>query len=59
MKNIGIRDILLVLVLIMLVVNTWVNLKPKKVEADTFRIDDCITSQPEDKPASYLHVVTH
>ncbi|MFH0855799.1 MAG: hypothetical protein V1869_04760 [Candidatus Omnitrophota bacterium] len=58
-RELEIRDILLFLIAIMLVINTFINLQPKMVEAETFRLDDCITSKPDDKPAAYLHVVTH
>ncbi|MDO8730734.1 MAG: hypothetical protein Q7J69_06105 [Candidatus Omnitrophota bacterium] len=27
--------------------------------AETFQIDHCVTQKPNEKPASYLHVVTH
>ena len=27
--------------------------------AETFALDSCITQMPSQKPASYLHVVTH
>lgn len=53
------RDILLFLVTIMLLINTFINLQPRRVEADTFRLDDCITAKPDNKPSAYLHVVSH
>ena len=53
------RDVLLFLILIMLVVNTLINLPIKRSEAETFKLDDCVTLQPTDKPSAYLHVVTH
>lgn len=28
-------------------------------EAETFRLDTCITDRPGDKPGGYLHVVMH
>ena len=27
--------------------------------AETFQLDHCITEKPNEKPAAYLHVVTH
>ena len=27
--------------------------------AETFQLDSCITQKPNEKPASYLHVVSH
>lgn len=32
---------------------------PSYVEAETFRLDTCVTDRPGDKPGSYLHVVMH
>jgi hypothetical protein len=29
------------------------------VLAETFKLDTCITSLPNDRPDSYVHVVTH
>lgn len=58
-KQIKITDILLIIVAIMLVINTFLHLSPKKVEADTFKVDDCITTKPTDRPSAFLHVVTH
>ena len=29
------------------------------VVAETLRLDQCITTKPQDKPTSYVHVVTH
>ena len=54
-----IRDILLFLILLLLIMDTFLHLKVKPIEAETFKIDDCITSQPSDKPAAYLHVIAH
>lgn len=34
------------------------NLLPSVV-AETLRLDQCITSKPNDKPLSYVHVVSH
>lgn len=53
------RDVLLFLVLIMLIVNTLLNLPLRKLNAETFKLDNCITAEPGDKPGAYLHVVTH
>ena len=53
------RDILLFLILIMLISNFLCLLSSKKLEAETFRLDDCITAKPTDQPAAYLHVVSH
>jgi len=53
------RDILLFLILIMLISNFLCHLSVKKLEAETFRLDDCITAKSTDKPTAYLHVVSH
>ena len=58
-KRLEVRDILLFLITIMLTINTFINLHPKRVEAETFRLDDCITAKLDDRPAAYLHVITH
>lgn len=58
-KELEVRDMLLFLITIMLTINTFINLQPKRIEAETFKLDDCITNKPEDKPAAYLHVVAH
>lgn len=58
-KELEIRDILLFLIVVMLGINAFINLKPQRVEADTFKLDDCITTKPDGKPAAYLHVVAN
>lgn len=58
-KKWEIRDVLLLLILIMLVVNTFLGLPIRKSEAETFRLDSCVTVKPTDKPDAYVHVVSH
>jgi hypothetical protein len=58
-KGLELRDMLSILLLIMLIVNAFLSLRPQKAVAETFRLDDCITSELKDKPAAYLHVVAH
>lgn len=58
-KELDVKAVLLFLIAIMLILNTFLNLQPKRVEAETFRLDDCITTKADDKPAAYLHVITH
>jgi len=58
-KQIELRDALLALALIMLAINMFSNLRVRKADAETFKLDDCITTSPGDKPNAYLHVVTH
>ena len=59
MQKMKITDWLLLLVLLALIINILLKIPVSKATADTFRLDDCITSQPDDKPAAYLHVVNH
>jgi len=58
-KEIKTTDILLCIITILLLINTFLHLSPRKVEADTFKVDDCITTKPTDRPAAFMHVVTH
>ena len=58
-KSLGLRDALSILLLVMLIANAFLSLRPQKAVAETFRLDDCITSDLKDKPAAYLHVVSH
>lgn len=53
------RDVLLFLIVIMLGINIMLNLPIKKLNAETFKLDDCITARITDRPAAYVHVVTH
>jgi len=34
----------------------WMN---QMAEAETFRLDQCVTDRPNDRPAAYVHVVMH
>ena len=58
-KKWEIRDVLLLLILGLLAANTFLGLPIRKSEAETFRLDSCITSNPADKPNAYVHVVSH
>ena len=31
----------------------------RRIGAETFQLDSCITQRPSDQPAGYLHVVVH
>ena len=53
------RDMLLFLIVIMLGINIMLNLPIKKLNAETFKLDDCITTRMGDRPTAYLHVITH
>lgn len=58
-KELEIRDLLLFIIAITLIINTFLSLRLRKAEADTFKTDDCITYKITDKPSAYLHVVSH
>ena len=58
MNRFEMRDYLTLTAVILLFVNIFL-VSAGHVKADTFRLDDCITANPGDKPAAYLHVVTH
>ncbi len=59
MKSTAMTNLLLALIALLLLANLLVKLPVAKVEAETFKLDDCITSKPGDKPAGYVHVVSH
>lgn len=59
MRGTTITNFLLALIAILLLANLVLKSSAVKVEAETFRLDDCITTNPGDKPAGYVHVVTH
>jgi hypothetical protein len=51
------RDLILFLILVALVIDILAHLPLGSLNAETFKLDDCITSSPTDKPAAFLHVV--
>ncbi len=58
MKSIAMTNLLLALIALLLLANLLAKVPMAKVEAETFRLDDCITANPGDKPAGFVHVVT-
>jgi len=56
-KNWEKRDLLLLLIFIALVINIIFNLPVRSLNAETFKLDDCITAKTSDRPAAFLHVV--
>ena len=50
---------LLLGIFLILLTRLIIDVVPQSVLAETFRLDQCITNFPNDKPASYVHVVTH
>lgn len=59
MGNIRVTNILLAVIAVLLLANLLVKLPAAKVSAETFKLDDCITAEPEGEPAGFVHVVTH
>lgn len=50
---------LLLVIAVTLVAHLMLSLASYPVIAETFQLDNCITSRPSERPTSYLHVVTH
>lgn len=58
MQEVKTTNLLLFLILLALVANVLVKL-PHNAIAETFKLDDCITSRPDQKPAGFVHVIQH
>ena len=52
-------NILLLLIFLCLVVSILSRIQPEKAYAETFMLDDCVTSGPYEEPKAYVHVVVH
>ncbi len=50
---------LLVIIAITLAAHLMLSFGDRHATAETFQLDNCITSRPGDKPTAYLHVVPH
>lgn len=50
---------LLLGILLALLGHVAIRLGPAPALAETLRLDNCITTFPQDKPSGYVHVVTH
>ena len=59
MKSVVLTNVLLALIAVLLLANLLVKLPAAKEEAETFKLDDCITANPGEKPAGFVHVVSH
>ena len=59
MPKLKTTDILLFLILLSLLLNLLIKIPLPRAIAETFKLDNCITSEASDKPAAYLHVVLH
>lgn len=59
MKDLKVTNLLLAVISVLLLLNLLAKAPVQKAEADTFKLDDCITSKAGDRPAGYVHVVSH
>lgn len=59
MKSVSITNVLLTIIAVLLFLNLLAKAPVARVEAETFRLDSCITEKPGEKPAGYVHVVAH
>ena len=59
MKSLRTTNWLLLGIFLALLAHLGVRLGLPTAIAETFKLDTCVTAFPNDKPASYLHVVPH
>ena len=59
MSDLRTTNWLLLGILLALMGNLALKMGAGEVLAETFHLDSCITQKPNEKPATYLHVVTH
>ncbi|MDD4879705.1 MAG: hypothetical protein PHR22_04545 [Candidatus Omnitrophica bacterium] len=59
MREHTVTNMLLAVIAVLLLLNLVAKAPIARVEADTFKLDSCITERPGDKPSSYVHVVPH
>ena len=59
MKSAAVTNMLLAVIAVLLFLNLLAKAPAARVEADTFKLDSCITERPGDKPSAYVHVVPH
>ncbi|MDD5424181.1 MAG: hypothetical protein PHR74_02760 [Candidatus Omnitrophica bacterium] len=59
MKSTTVTNTLLAVIAALLLLNLLAKTPGARVEADTFKLDDCITEKAGDRPTGYVHVVTH
>ncbi|HRZ66608.1 MAG TPA: hypothetical protein P5521_00585 [Candidatus Omnitrophota bacterium] len=59
MKSTVVTNALLAIIAVLLFLNLLAKGPVPGAEADTFKLDDCITSKAGDRPAGYVHVVSH
>ena len=59
MNSLRTTNWLLLAVLVGLLLDLGLRFSERPAIAETFHLDSCITPAANDKPASYLHVVSH
>jgi hypothetical protein len=59
MASLKLTNLVLLVIAAALLGHLGLALVNQPVLAETFRLDTCITDRPNDRPAAYLHVVTH
>ena len=59
MSSLRVTNGLLLGILLALVAHLALEVISTPVLAETFKLDQCITPYANEKPASYVHVVTH
>lgn len=59
MSSLRATNLLLFVITLALLAHLGLVLVNQPAVAETFRLDTCITDRPSERPAAYLHVVTH
>ena len=59
METIRATNWLLLGIFLMLLAHLVIRSGAAPAVAETLRLDNCITTFPQDKPSGYVHVVTH
>lgn len=57
MKGTAVTNILLAIIAVLLLLNLIAKAPLERANADTFKLDNCITEKAGEKPAAYVHVV--
>ena len=59
MSSLRVTNLLLLFIAITSTASFVLTLVDRPAAAETFQLDTCITPKVSDKPAAFLHVVTH
>jgi len=54
-----VTNVLLIILILLSIFNLLAKGSVRQAEADTFKLDECITGDLNERPVSYLHVVPH